>query len=91
MQILFGAEKMSRTNAPAYFKVEKVLRPFFSRKDLSKFLGLDDSDGEEIVFIQTKPPQNYRRLNNNNNNINNNNHCSSNVNNNNFNIQVSVL
>ena len=27
------------------------------RKDLSKFLGLDDSDSEEIVFIQnTKPP-----------------------------------
>jgi hypothetical protein len=45
-----------------------------NRKDLSKFLGLDDSDGEEIVFIQTKPPQNYRRPNsgnvNNNNNIN---------------------
>ena len=41
-----------------------------NRKDLSKFLGLDDSDGEEIVFIQTKPPQNFRRLNNNNNNNN---------------------
>ena len=33
-----------------------------NRKDLSKFLGLDDSDGEEIVFIQTKPPQNFRHL-----------------------------
>jgi hypothetical protein len=46
-----------------------------NRKDLSKFLGLDDSDGEEIVFIQTKPPQNFRRLNNNGgggNNYNNN-------------------
>ena len=44
-----------------------------NRKDLSKFLGLDDSDGEEIVFIQTKPPQNYRRPNNNNVNSSNNN------------------
>ena len=38
-----------------------------NRKDLSKFLGLDDSDGEEIVFIQTKPPQNFRRNNSNGN------------------------
>ena len=37
-----------------------------NRKDLSKFLGLDDSDGEEIVFIQTKPPQNFRHLQRNN-------------------------
>ena len=26
------------------------------RKDLSKFLGLDDSDSEEIVFIQNTKP-----------------------------------
>ncbi len=42
-----------------------------NRKDLNKFLGLDDSDSEEMVFIQNrKNNSNYNSLNNNNNNNN---------------------